>query len=118
MFIFFWEGEGRVLLFSYRTALFFASRGQATRCWGDVGQFWSTLGFAAVCLFANWSGDGHIWGPCIPSANSLAGTIPEPRPHSPDAGLECRLSGVRTSVELLFGDIINYFKFLDFKKEL
>ena len=28
------------------------------------------------------------------------------------------MSGVRTSVEWLFGDIINYFKFLDFKKNL
>ena len=26
------------------------------------------------------------------------------------------VSGVRTSVEWLFGDIINYFKFVDFKK--
>ena len=28
------------------------------------------------------------------------------------------MSSVRTSVEWLFGDIINYFKFLDFKKNL
>ena len=28
------------------------------------------------------------------------------------------MSNVRTSVEWLFGDIINYFKFLDFKKNL
>ena len=28
------------------------------------------------------------------------------------------MSAVRTSVEWLFGDIINYFKFLDFKKNL
>ena len=28
------------------------------------------------------------------------------------------MSSVRTSVEWLFGDIINYFKFLDFKKDL
>ena len=28
------------------------------------------------------------------------------------------MSSVRTSVEWLFGDIINYLKFLDFKKEL
>ena len=28
------------------------------------------------------------------------------------------MSGVRTSVEWLFGDIINYFKFLDLKKNL
>ena len=28
------------------------------------------------------------------------------------------MSGVRTSVEWLFGDIINYFKFLDFKRNL
>ena len=29
-----------------------------------------------------------------------------------------RMSSVRVSVEWLFGDIINYFKFLDFKKNL
>ena len=28
------------------------------------------------------------------------------------------MSAVRSSVEWLFGDIINYFKFLDFKKNL
>lgn len=28
------------------------------------------------------------------------------------------MGSVRTSVEWLFGDIINYFKFLDFKKNL
>lgn len=28
------------------------------------------------------------------------------------------MSNVRTSVEWLFGDVINYFKFLDFKKNL
>ena len=28
------------------------------------------------------------------------------------------MSGVQTSVEWLFGNIINYFKFLDFKKNL
>ena len=28
------------------------------------------------------------------------------------------MSEVRTSVECIFGDIINYFKFLDFKKNL
>ena len=28
------------------------------------------------------------------------------------------MSAVRSSVEWLFGDIINYFKFLDFKKKL
>lgn len=28
------------------------------------------------------------------------------------------MSAVRSSVEWLFGDIINYFKFLDFKKSL
>ena len=28
------------------------------------------------------------------------------------------MSSVRTSVEWLFGDIVNYFKFMDFKKNL
>jgi hypothetical protein len=28
------------------------------------------------------------------------------------------MSAVRVSVEWLFGDVINYFKFLDFKKDL
>ena len=28
------------------------------------------------------------------------------------------MSKVRSSVEWIFGDIVNYFKFLDFKKEL
>ena len=28
------------------------------------------------------------------------------------------MSSVRSSVELLFGDIANYFKFIDFKKKL
>ena len=28
------------------------------------------------------------------------------------------MSSVRTSVEWLFGDVINYFKFMDFKKKL
>ena len=29
-----------------------------------------------------------------------------------------KMSAVRASVELLFADIVNYFKFLDFKKNL
>ena len=60
----------------------------------------------------------HLWEPCLSSKG---------KSHDPsrDAALTVQMeafnksmSNVRTSVEWLFGDIVEYFKFMDFKKNL
>lgn len=63
-----------------------------------------------------------IWGPSIPSQSTPSGALPEPfrNPH-PTPLMEAynnSMSSVRVSVEWLFGDIVDYFKFMDFKKNL
>ena len=74
---------------------------------------WNAMHFRqGVSLFM------HIWGSCIPPQGSPARIIPGAA-HTPQMAMfSGSMSSVRVSVEWLFGDIVNYFKFLDFKKNL
>ena len=60
----------------------------------------------------------HIWGSCIPPLGSPEGPFQGAAltPHM--KMFNGSMSSVRVSVEWLFGDILNYFKLLDFKKNL
>ena len=85
--------------------MFFVSRGQATRCW-DVGRFWSTSEFAAVCLFTTGQAMCIYGDPAYPLLIHLQAPF---RNHTLTPQMQAynaAMSGVRTSVEWLFGDII------------
>jgi len=59
-----------------------------------------------------------VWGPSIPTACASTSPISTCSSHPSNDGIQQRMSEVRVSVEWLFGDIANYFKFMDFKKKL
>ncbi|CAH3150859.1 unnamed protein product, partial [Pocillopora meandrina] len=62
-----------------------------------------------------------LWRPSLPSSSSFNGPLPNREVPVFTADMEAfnsAMSSARTSVEWLFGDISNSFKFLDFKKNL
>ena len=63
----------------------------------------------------------HIRRPRLSFKGKSHGTVQRGRPDSANGSLDDdddSMSNVRTSVEWLFGDIVEYFKFMDFKKNL
>lgn len=59
-----------------------------------------------------------VWGPCIPTYLHLQGPFKNAHLTPQMQEFNKSMSEVRISVEWLFNDIINYFKFMDFKKNL
>ena len=110
-------GEGRVLQFSYKRpcSLYLEGRRHDTGMLADSGLLQNLQQFAfsptgqAMCIYGD---------PAYPLRIHLQAPF---RNHALTPQMQAYnavMSGVRTSVEWLFGDIINYFKFLDFKKNL
>ena len=59
-----------------------------------------------------------VWRSCISSATSVDVTTRENNLGEIEQIWNQRMSAVRTSVEWVFGDIINYFKFVDYHKNM
>ena len=83
-------------------------------CWLILVYFriCSSLPFHQLVRRCAYMGTLHTL--CTFTCRHHSGTTPS----LPMQAYNAAMSGVRTSVEWLFGDIINYFKFLDFKKNL
>ena len=61
----------------------------------------------------------HLRGSSLSSPDPSTRTFSKSCINPSDAGVyNSSMSAVRTAVEWLFGDVINYFKCLDFKKNL
>ena len=62
----------------------------------------------------------YIWGPSLSSQVTASMTIYERRAPLTDEqqAFNQSMSQVRVSVEWIFGDIVDYFKFIDYKKNL
>ena len=60
----------------------------------------------------------HIWGSCLPLRVHLQTGFKGARLSQQQVDWNTRMSEVRVSDEWVFGNIITYFKFLDFKKDL
>ena len=60
----------------------------------------------------------HIWGSCLPLRVHLQIGFKGARLSQQQVDWNTRMSEVRVCVEWIFGDIITYFKFLDFKRDL
>ena len=60
----------------------------------------------------------HIWGSCLPLRVHLQIGFKGARLLQQQVDWNTRMSEVRVSDEWVFGNIITYFKFLDFKKDL
>jgi hypothetical protein len=59
----------------------------------------------------------HIWRSCLPARTTITGPFQRDCDYTTTRTVEqIYMSQVRIAVEWLFGDIVNYFKFLDFKK--
>ena len=99
--------------------LFVFHRGQTTRrC--HASRIQSSSRYAMLCFFAWASGSSTVclWRLPVP----FEGAPPDPfQKHdlTPQmVNFNKAMSSVRVSVEWLFGDIVEYFKFVDFKKNL
>ena len=110
-------GWGRVLLFSYKRpcSLYLEGWRHDAGMLADSGLLQDLQQFAfsptgqAMCIYGD---------PAYPLRIHLQ--VPF-RNHALTPQMQAynaAMSGVRTSAEWLFGNIINYFKFLDFKKKL
>ena len=60
----------------------------------------------------------HLWGSCISLHPQLQGPFKNPNSTPQQADFKKSMSTVRTSFERVFGEILNYFSFLDYKKNL
>ena len=92
-------------------------RGQEARC-HNVGRFWTASGATAVCTFSSSTFYVHVWGPCIPLKGTTSSLAPlrnvllTPQMQA----FNSSMSSVRSCMEWLFGDIVNFFQFIDFKE--
>ena len=59
-----------------------------------------------------------IWRPSVSPWNSFASSILRCTLNPSNAKIHEAMSEVRVSVEWMFGTITNYYKFVDFKKQL
>ena len=83
-------------------------------CWQNLDSYetWSNMHFppvANLCLYGD---------PAYPLRVNLQGPFQGAALTPQMEMFNDSMSSVRVSVEWLFGDILNYFKFLDFKKNL
>lgn len=60
----------------------------------------------------------YLWWPYLPLRVYLQGPFKGAGLSPHEKQLDKLMSQVRVVVEWVFGDIVNYFKFLDFKKNL
>ena len=58
------------------------------------------------------------WRPCLPPQSPSSGAIPEPPPYSLDESIQRFDEFSKGVCRVVIGDIIEYFKFVDFKKNL
>lgn len=84
----------------------------------DACRLWSPSIIRKTWSFTSRTTHVCIWGSCLPSQGSLAGPFRNAVLTPQMEAYNTCMSKVRTSVEWLFGEIANSFKFLDFKKNL
>ena len=85
-------------------------------CWNASGFSAFTV-FTDVCFRSSWATDVHLWRPCLSLEDPFAGTILQSSVTPQMQAYNSAMSEVHSSVEWLFGDVINYFKFR-FQKNL
>ena len=93
------------------------SRRQKTWC-----RYASWISFAgrvgSKCLFPWWESDVHLWGSRLPSKSSSSSAVSKCNLTPMMKEFNTTMSSVRASVECLFGDVINSFRFVDLRKNL
>ena len=81
-------------------------------------RFWTITRSWTVCIFNNRNSNVHLWRSFLRLRIHLQGPFRDAILTPQKELYNYSMSSVRTSVEWLFGDIQNYFKFIDFKKNL
>lgn len=97
--------------------LYWFHRRKKAWCW-DAKRFPTVTKLTNACFWYQWTVDVHLWWPSLSFASKFDSTIWHGILTPQMQAFNAAMSNVRTSVEWLFGDVINYFKFLDFKKNL
>ena len=69
-------------------------------------------------ILPRWPAYVHIWGPSPPTEDTASGSIGGVALTLQMHAFNTSMSAFRIVVEWLFREIINYFKFVDFKKNL
>ena len=95
----------------------FCLRGTKTRR-GYARWLWASEQHGEPRFFPSWPAYVRLWRSGIPPLDTSLGKYRQGRLTQQMEDYNKAMSEVRVSVEWLFGDIINSFKFLDYKKNL
>ena len=103
--------ERKIMKLTFFTVTIFQRTWLRNACWFAAS--------AAACIFTRWTSDVHLRWPHLPPTNPSAGSFPQCNFDTSDGSLQQgnkwrpNISGVLIRIYYF-----NYFKFLDFKKNL
>ena len=83
----------------------------------NVKDVWFASSIGATCQHSSWSATLYLRWPGLPTS-LLQKPYEHPSLTIDEADFNFNISSVRVAVEWIFRDIIDYYKFLDFKKNL